>query len=168
MRNVTDIILEGQRNGKTLAEINEDLKAAGSGLYLGADKSGNAVLLCGAAPEPVTVEDGQLVNGAAGIPHQDEVLYNGRVWQLDDDQVTLVPPQGEETPWWASMHTFAGAVAWQEELDKYVPEQDMMHRPKYAGQTVIKGALRYTYDADGNAKYQPKSMGDYDRDHGRL
>ena len=168
MRNVTDIILECQRNGKTLAEINEALKEASSGLYLGADKGGNAVLLCGAAPEPVTVEGGKLANGVGGVPYQDEVLYDGHVWQLAEDGVTLVPPKGDEAPWWAELHTFAGAVDWREELDKYVPEEGMMHRPQYAGQTVIKGALRYTYDGNGDAKYQPKSMGDYDRDHGRI
>ena len=54
------------------------------------------------------------------------------------------------------MHTFAGAVAWQEEIDKYIPEQDMVYnRPKYHGQEVVKGALRYIYAEDGACKYQP-------------
>ena len=44
----------------------------------------------------------------------------------------------------------------------------MMHRPKYANQTVVKGALRYIYDANGDAHYEPKSMFDYDKDHGRT
>ena len=77
-------------------------------------------------------------------------------------------PAPVETPWWASMHTFAGAVAWQEEIDKYIPEQDMVYnRPKYHGVDVVKGALRYIYAEDGSCKYQPKSMADYDKDHGR-
>lgn len=75
----------------------------------------------------------------------------------------------EKAPWWVPYHTFTGAVAWQEELPKYIPEKDMMfNRPKYHGQEVVKGAIRYIYAEDGTAQYQPKSMRDYDRDHGRV
>ena len=56
-----------------------------------------------------------------------------------------------------------------EEIDKYIPEKDMVYnRPKYHGQNVVKGALRYLYAEDGTCKYQPKSMADYDKDHGRT
>ena len=56
-----------------------------------------------------------------------------------------------------------------EEIDKYIPEKDMVYnRPKYHGQEVVKGALRYIYAEDGSCKYQPKSMADYDKDHGRV
>ena len=82
-----------------------------------------------------------------------------------DELGNLAP---EKAPWWASMHTFTGAVAWQKEIDKYIPEQDMVYnRPKYHGVDVVKGSLRYIYAEDGSCKYQPKSMADYDKDHGR-
>ena len=55
-----------------------------------------------------------------------------------------------------------------EEIDKYIPEKDMVYnRPKYHGVDVVKGSLRYIYAEDGSCKYQPKSMADYDKDHGR-
>ena len=44
----------------------------------------------------------------------------------------------------------------------------MFNRPKYHGVEVVKGAIRYIYAEDGTAKYQPKSMRDYDKDHGRV
>ncbi len=56
-----------------------------------------------------------------------------------------------------------------EEIDKYIPEKDMVYnRPKYHGQEVVKGALRYIYAEDGSCKYQPKSMADYDKDQKRV
>lgn len=91
----------------------------------------------------------------------------GGGWTKEEMEEGFIPAP-VETPWWASMHTFTGAVAWQEEIDKYIPEQDMVYnRPKYHGQEVVKGALRYIYAEDGSCKYQPKSMADYDKDHGR-
>ena len=36
------------------------------------------------------------------------------------------------------------------------------------GQEVVKGAIRYKYADNGTCKYQPKSMADYDKAHGRV
>ena len=105
--------------------------------------------------------------GSDGMPNECDIVYiGGQVWQVYGDELGNLAP--EKAPWWASMHTFTGAVAWQKEIDKYIPEQDMVYnRPKYHGQEVVKGALRYIYAEDGSCKYQPKSMADYDKDHGR-
>ena len=104
-------------------------------------------------------EDGELSMQAT-------VYSGGKQYAVSGDKLTEMAP--EAAPWWATYHTFTGAVAWQDELPRYIPEKGMMSRPQYAGQTVVKGGLRYIYDASGNAKYQPKSMGDYDKDHGRI
>ena len=89
------------------------------------------------------------------------------MWQVYGDELGGLAP--EKDPWWAPLHTFAGAVDWQDELPPYIPEKDMVYnRPKYHGQNVVKGALRYLYAEDGTCKYQPKSMADYDKDHGRT
>lgn len=164
-KSITDIIKEGQKNEKTLAQINEDLNAAGYITHFG-DKPGNAILDSVVGNEPCTVEDGKLINGNAS-PHSDVVIYKGEEYHVDDDGVTLIPKPAPEAPWWAPLHTFSGAVDWNEEVKRYIPDKGMMNRPEYAGKKVEKGALRYIYDADGNAAYQPVSMFDYDRAHGR-
>ena len=168
MKDIYEIIKKGEQEGKTFAEINKDLEAAGSNVRLNANKTGNALLDTGTGSlEPVTVVDGKLTNGDGGIPRQDEVVYENKVWWLDDDRVTLIPKQVKE-PWWVKYHTYPALVDWQDEIDKYIPDKDMMHRPEYANKTVIKGALRYRYDANGKAHYEPKSMAEYDKDHGRA
>lgn len=167
-KNIETIIRDGMAEGKTFAEINKDLEAAGSNVRLNANRTGNALLDTGTGSlDPVTVVDGKLTNGDGGIPRQDEVVYNNKVWWLDDDRVTLIPKEVKE-PWWAEHHDFSGAVDWEDELDKYIPEKDMMHRPKYANQKVEKGALTYIYDENGDAHYRPQSMFEYDKDHGRA
>ena len=167
-KNIETIIRDGMAEGKTFAEINKDLEAAGSNVRLNANKPGNAMLDTGTGSlDPVTVVDGKLTNGDGGIPRQDEVIFAGKTWWLDDDRVTLIPKEVKE-PWWAQYHTYGGLVDWEDELDKYIPDKDMMDRPAYAGKTVIKGALRYRYDANGKAHYEPKSMAEYDKDHGRV
>ena len=89
-------------------------------------------------------------------------------WTQEELEQGFIPAQ-EGDPWWAPMHTFAGAVAWQDELKRYIPEKEMVYnRPKYHGVTVVKGGLRYIYSSDCSCKYQPKSMGEYDKDHGRV
>lgn len=164
---ILTIIMQGQKDGKTQAEINSELAAAGYQTAFG-DKTGNAYLDSGiGSPEPCTVEGGKLTSCKA-VPHQDIVIYGGEQYHVDDDGVTLIDKPAPEAPWWAPYHTFTGAVDWEDEIDRYIPEKKMMNRPEYAGKEVVKGGLRYIYDADGNAKYQPKSMGDYDRDHGRA
>ena len=168
MKDIYEIIKKGEQEGKTFAEINQDLEAAGSSVRLNANKTGNALLDTGTGSlDPVTVVDGKLTNGDGGIPRQDEVVYDNKVWWLDDDRVTLIPKEVKE-PWWAEHHDFSGAVDWEDELDKYIPDKDMMHRPEYAGKTVEKGALTYLYDGNGDAHYRPQSMFEYDKDHGRA
>ena len=165
--NIETIILDGVKNGKTYDEINKELEEAGSTVRLNANKKGNAFLDTGTGSlDPVIVENGKVTNGG-GIPRQDEVIYDGQVWWLDDDGVTLIPKEVKE-PWWAPYHTYGGLVDWEDELEKYIPDKAMMDRPAYAGKTVIKGALRYRYDENGKAHYEPKSMAEYGKDHGRV
>lgn len=164
-KNVTEIIKKGQKEGKTLAQISAELADAGYITHFG-DKPGNAVLDSVVGDEPCTVEDGKLINGNAS-PHSDVVIYEGEEYHVDDDGVTLIAKPDPEAPWWAEHHTYGGLVPWQDELPKYIPDKGMMHRPEYAGKTVIKGKLRYRYDENGDASYEPVSMADYNRDHGR-
>ena len=165
--NIETIILDGIKNEKTYEEINKELEEAGSTVRLNANKKGNAFLDTGTGSlDPVIVENGKVTNGG-GVPRQDEVIYDGKVWWLDDDGVSLIPKE-EKEPWWAQHHTYGGLVPWQEEIDKYIPDKDMMDRPAYSGKTVIKGALRYRYNETGKAHYEPKSMAEYDKDHGRA
>ena len=92
----------------------------------------------------------------------------GGGWTQEELEQGFIPAQ-EGEPWWAPIHTFTGAVRWQDELERYIPEKEMVYnRPKYHGVTVVKGGLRYIYAENGKCKYQPKSMADYDRDHGRA
>ena len=165
--NIETIILDGVKNGKTYDEINKELEEAGFPVHLNANKKGNAFLDTGTGSlDPVIVENGKVTNGG-GIPRQDEVIYDGKVWWLDDDRVTLIPKEVKE-PWWVKYHTYGGLVDWQDELDKYIPDKDMMHRREYAGKKVAKGNLLYRYDENGDAHYEPKSMAQYDKDHGRV
>ena len=168
MKDIYEIIKKGEQEGKTFAEINKDLEAAGSNVRLNANKTGNALLDTGTGTlDPVTVVDGKLTNGDGGIPRQDEVVYDNKVWWLDDDGVSLIDKE-EKEPWWAKYHTYGGLVDWEDELPQYIPDKDMMHRPKYANQKVEKGALTYIYDENGDAHYRPQSMFEYDKDHGRA
>lgn len=158
---ISKIINDGVNEGKSYEEINKELKEAGSNLVLSDEKHGNAIIEIGVgSPEPVTVKNGKLTE-PVGVPYQDIVYYNGKAYYLDNDKVTLVEKKNEEkeVPVWA--------VPWDEELDKYKPDPDMMYRPEYANQVVTKGKLRYRYDANGNAEYEPVSMRDYDKDHNR-
>lgn len=120
------------------------------------------------------VEHGVLTGGAINQVREDGsttmtayVTIGGYTWEVYGDQLGEVRREGE--PWWAPMHTFAGAMPWEQELPKYIPDWEMVHeRAKYHGQEVVKGAIRYIYAEDGSAQYQPKSMRDYDKDHGRV
>lgn len=152
----------------------EDLRATTVGHYpdmangYGLLDSGTGTL------DKVQVKKGKLLSGpvntvgADGMPNEKDIVYiGGQTWQVYGDELGNIAPQ--EIPWWVPYHTFTGAVAWPDELDKYIPEKDMMfNRPKYHGQEVVKGAIRYIYAEDGSAQYQPKSMRDYDKDHGRV
>lgn len=164
---ITDIIMQGQKDGKTQEEINKELAAAGYQTAFG-DKAGNAFLSIGVgSPEPCTVEGGKLTSCKA-VPHQDIVIYDGKQYHVDDDGVTLIAMPAPEAPWWFDEDYRAwGMEDWKDELPKYIPDKDMMHRPQYAGQKVEKGKIRYRYDENGDATWEPVSMRDYDRDHGR-
>ena len=122
--------------------------------------------------EKVKVTNGKLdhavntVNADGSTNMLAYVYIGGKRYQVYGDELGEIAPK--EIPWWVPYHTFTGAVAWPNELDKYIPDEDMMfNRPKYHGVEVVKGAIRYIYAEDGTAKYQPKSMRDYDEDHGR-
>lgn len=138
------------------------------------DADGYGILDDGIGPQKCQVRDGVLVGGAINQVNADGstsmtvyVHIGGYTWEVYGDKLGELEEEPE--PWWVPYHTFTGAVAWQEELPKYIPEKDMMfNRPKYHGQEVVKGAIRYIYAEDGSAQYQPKSMRDYDKDHGRV
>ena len=69
---IYEIITQGQKDGKTLAEINADLAAAGYQTAFG-DKDGNAFLDSGVGePEPCSVEGGKadLLQGRAPSGHR--------------------------------------------------------------------------------------------------
>lgn len=165
-KNITEIIKKGQKEGKTLAQISDELNAAGFITHFG-DKPGNAILDSVVGDEPCTVEDGKLINGNAS-PHSDVVIYEGEEYHVDDDGVTLIQKPAPEAPWWFDEDYKAwGMEDWKDELPKYIPDENMMHRPEYAGQKVKKGKLLYRYDENGDATWEPISMRDYDADHGR-
>lgn len=90
IENISEIINNAVKEGKTREEINALLKEAGSDLVLTEGKMGNALLDIGVGnPEFVVVKDGKLEN-AAGVPYQDIVIYAGKMYYLADDGVTLV------------------------------------------------------------------------------
>ena len=90
-KNIETIIRDGMAEGKTFAEINEALEAAGSNVRLNANRTGNALLDTGTGSlDPVTVVVGKLTNGDGAIPRQDDVIIAGKTWWLDDDRVTLI------------------------------------------------------------------------------
>ena len=188
-------ILQDYTSGKTpVEETNAALKAAGAGFHFEPgqntltaeeiaatvggprpeDADGWGLLDTGTGTlDKVHVVDGVIQGGPVNEVREDgelsmkaTVYIGGKQYAVIGDQLAETAP--EEAPWWAPYHTFTGAVAWQDELPRYIPEKGMMSRPQYAGQEVVKGGLRYIYDAEGNAQYQPKSMGDYDKDHGRI
>lgn len=195
MKTINEIIKD-YTSGKTpVEETNAALAAAGAGYHfepgrntlteeelrattVGAspsDANGYGLMDTGTGTlDKVHVVDGVIQGGPVNEVREDgevsmkaTVYIGGKQYAVSGDKLTEMAP--EEAPWWAPLHTFTGAVAWQEELPKYIPEKDMMfNRPKYHGQEVVKGAIRYIYAEDGSAQYQPKSMGDYDRDHGRV
>lgn len=88
---ISEIIIKAVNEGKSREEINALLKEAGSSLVMTEGKMGNALLDIGVgSPEFVIVKDGKLTNGACGVPHQDIVIYAGKMYYLADDGVTLV------------------------------------------------------------------------------
>lgn len=94
------------------------------------------------------------------------VTIGGHVWEVYGDTLGEVLDEGE--PWWVAYRHFVDPVDWQEELPQYIPEKEMIfERAKYHGVNVVRGSIRYLYAEDGSCQYQPKSMIQYDKDHGR-
>ena len=138
---IYDIIIKGQKEGKTIDEINADLKAAGFNTILtDGTKTGNAVLVMGETNiEIVTVKNGKLVNGA-GCGSADYVIYMGEIYHTENgDNTTLV--KGKPAP-------SAGG-------NKLPATPDMSRRIDLAGQTVVQktafGEYKVTYDENGYA-----------------
>ena len=196
MSNKINDIIRDYTSGKILApEANAALKAAGATFHLEPGKNtltaeelrdavggprpqdadGWGLLDTGTGTlDRCRVERGTLPGGAINQVLADGttsmtayVTIGGYTWEVYGDALGEVRGEGE--PWWAPMHTFVGAVDWQDELPKYIPDWEMVHeRAKYHGVEVVKGGLRYIYAEDGFCKWQPKSMHDYDVDHGRA
>ena len=191
---INEIINDYTSGKASVEETNAALKAAGAGFHFepgqntltaeeiaetvggprAKDANGWGLLDTGTGSlEKVRVERGVLTGGAINQVKEDGsttmtvyVTIGGYRWEVYGDKLGEIRREGE--PWWAPMHTFTGAVAWQDELPKYIPDWEMVHeRARYHDVEVVKGGLRYIYDEDGACQYQPKSMRDYDRDHGR-
>ena len=191
-KNVNEIVDKYTAGEITAEEANAQLKEAGAGFsfvpgqneltedeikattvgYSPAKANGYGLLESGTGSmEKVKVTNGKLdhavntVNADGSTNMLAYVHIGGKRYQVYGDELGEIAPK--EIPWWVPYHTFAGAVAWPNELDKYIPEKEMMfERPKYHGVTVDKGPLTYVYAEDGTAKYRPKSMVDYTKDHG--
>lgn len=190
---MNEIIKKYTSGEATLEETNAAMASAGAGFHLDpgrntlteeeiktttvgaspSDANGYGLMDTGTGTlDKVHVVDGVIQGGPVNEVREDgkvsmkaTVYIGGKQYAVAGDQLCEIAP--DEAPWWAPYHTFTGAVAWQDELPRYIPEKDMM-QPKYHNQDVVRGSLRYMYDADGNVKYQPKSMLEYDRDHGRV
>ena len=193
--NINDILRDYTSGKENVEATNAALKAAGATFHLEPGKNtltAKEIKAAVGGPRPEDadgfglldtgtggldkchVEHGTLTGGAINQVMADGttsmrayVSIGGYTWEVYGD--TLGEVRGEGEPWWAPMHTFVGAVDWQDELPKYIPDWEMVHeRAKYHGVEVVKGGLRYIYAEDGSCQYQPKSMHDYDVDHGRA
>lgn len=194
MKTISEIIKDYTTGEVPLEETNEALKEAKAGFSFRpgqndltleeiaettvgdtpADANGWGLLDTGTGTmDKVEVTDGKLnspVNTveADGTTSMSAYVYIcGKRYEVFGDTLGEVTP--EEEPWWAPLHTFTGAVRWQDELPRYIPDKEMVYdREKYHGVEVVKGGLRYIYAEDGSCQYQPKSMQDYDQAHGRA
>lgn len=135
---IYDIIKEGQKNGKTYAEISADLAAAGYGTNVNGQKDGNAfVCMDESNREPCMVSDGKIVVGTANPMYT--ILYNGEEYHTAEDMVTLLKGPG--------VHDI-------QEREKLPKEVDKTRHPEYAGrddvvQKTAIGKFRCSYDEDG-------------------
>lgn len=122
----------------------------------------------------VQVKKGKLMGGPVntvgpdGMPNEKDLVYiGGQTWQVYGD--TLGAVLDEDEPWWVAYRHFVNPVDWREELPQYIPEKEMIFdRAKYHGVEVVRGSIRYLYAEDGSCQYQPESMFEYDKDHGRV
>lgn len=122
--------------------------------------------------DKVHVEHGVLTGGAINQVREDGsttmtayVHIGGYTYEVYGDTLGYEAP--EEVPAWVPDEMPLWAVPWPEELTKYIPDVDMLHRPEYKNRIVRKGQLRYRYDNNGDAVYYPVDRAQYDRDHGR-
>ncbi len=189
MNNTINTIINGYTSGKvSVEETNKALANANAGFSfqpgknaltadeiastkvgkLPGDVTGYGLLSTGTGTmDKVHVVNGKVQGGAVNTVVNGKPNEYDLTWQVFGDQLGEIAPK--DAPWWAPLHTFVGHVAWQDEVSQYIPEYDMVYnRPKYHGQEVVKGAIRYKYAENGTCKYQPKSMADYDKAHGRV
>lgn len=138
MKSIFDIIKEGQKNGKSCAEISAELAAAGYGTNVNGKKDGNAfVCLDESNREPCMVSDGKIVVGTANPMYT--ILYNGEEYHTAEDMVTLLEGPG---------------VPDIQEREQLPREVDKTRHPEYAGrddvvQETAIGKFRCSYDEDG-------------------
>ena len=140
MKSNTEIIREGQKQGKSNAEISADLAAAGYITNLDRDRTGNAwVVLDETNQEPITVENGKIVDGSL-IDEMYDILIDGEKYHTDKDDTTLIEGPG---------------IPYIMEKEKLPDEPDVKIHRERAGQKIIqrtkKGTYLTTYDADGSA-----------------
>lgn len=140
MKSNTEIIRDGQKQGKTNAEISADLAAAGYTTNLERDRTGNAwVVLDDSNHEPITVEDGKIVDGTL-VDEMYDVIYEAKTWHTASDHTTLVEGPG---------------IPDIQEREKLPDEPDLHIHRERAGQKIIqrtkKGTYLIRYDADGSA-----------------
>lgn len=140
MKSNTEIIREGQEQGKTNAEISADLAAAGYTTNLERDRTGNAwVVLDESNHEPITVKDGKIVDGSL-IDEMYDIIYDGKTWHTASDATTLIEGPG---------------IPYILKKEKLPDEPDMKIHRERAGQKIIqrtkKGTYLIRYDADGSA-----------------
>ena len=140
MKSNTEIIREGQEQGKSNAEISADLAAAGYTTNLERDRTGNAwVVLNESNHEPITVEDGKIVDGSL-IDEMYDIIYDGKTWHTASDATTLIEGPG---------------IPCIQDREKLPDEPDKKVHRERAGQKIIqrtkKGTYLTTYDADGSA-----------------
>lgn len=188
-------IINDYTSGKTpVEETNAALKEAGAGFHFEPgqntltaeeiaatvggprpeDADGWGLLDTGTGSlDKVHVERGVLTGGAINQVREDGsttmtayVHIGGYTYEVYGDALGAV--LDEDEPWWVAYRHLVNPVDWREELPQYIPEKEMVfERAKYHGVDVVRGSIRYLYAEDGSCQYQPKSMRDYDKDHGR-
>lgn len=136
----TEIIMQGQAQGKTNAEISEDLAAAGYTTNLNRDRTGNAwVILDESSQEPITVADGKITDGSL-VDEMYDILVDGKKYHTASDATTLVEGPG---------------IPFILEKEKLPDEPDLHIRKDRAGKQVIqrtkKGTYLVRYSEDGSA-----------------
>uniref|UniRef100_UPI003AB8A0B2 hypothetical protein n=1 Tax=Dysosmobacter sp. TaxID=2591382 RepID=UPI003AB8A0B2 len=104
------------------------------------DRTGNAwVVLDESNHEPITVEDGKIVDGSL-IDEMYDIIYDGKTWHTASDHTMLVEGPG---------------IPDIQEREKLPDAPDLHIHRERAGQKLIqrtkKGTYLIRYDADGSA-----------------